>query len=172
MQGRSETSQHPLRHEQYLTRSDSNLHLLFVLRDILTFLVNCCGITDYWETSIFEKSWLPSNHFSVSAEQAIFWLQLSSQGLCLHCWKVSVHCIVYELKHTKNLHVALSALRCVIIFLVLQKGGRNVTRIYQGYELSAPRGWKNLKMLCCSPRFVSFEPSAWIFKIEKSIYSL
>lgn len=46
----------PLRHEQYLARADSNLHLLFVLRDNLTFLVNCCGITDYWETSTFEKS--------------------------------------------------------------------------------------------------------------------
>lgn len=142
MQGRSGTSQHPLRHEQYFARSESNLHLLFVLRDILTFLVNCCGITDYWETSTFEKSCCCQIVFPFLQNKQYSDYSSNLRTCCLHCWKVSEHYIVLcELNHTKNLRVALSALRYVIFFLILQKGGR----IYQGYELSALRGWKTWK---------------------------
>lgn len=135
--------------EQYLARSDSNLHLLFALRDILKFLANCYGITDYWETFTFKKSCCHQIVFPfLQNKQFSFWLQLNSQDLCLHCWKVSEHCTVLcELNHTKNLHVALSAMRHVIIFLVFQKGGRGLKRIFQGYELSALRGWKTWKLL-------------------------
>lgn len=90
--------------EQYLARSDSNLHLLFALRDILKFLANCYGITDYWETFTFEKSCCHQIVFPfLQNKQFSFWLQLNSQDLCLHCWKVSEHCTVLcELNHTKK----------------------------------------------------------------------
>lgn len=104
------TTQHPLRNKWYLDGSDSNdssLHLLLVLRGILTFLVNCCGITDYWETSVFERS-CPQIAFPFLQNKQFSDYQLQLPDRHLHCWKVSERCIV--LCEPKRPCVA--ALRC------------------------------------------------------------
>lgn len=87
--------------------NDSSLLLLLVLRDVLTFVVNCCGITDYWETSVFGRS-CPQNAFPFLQNKQFsdYYLQLLDRHL--HCWKVSERCIV--LCEPKRLCVA--ALRC------------------------------------------------------------
>lgn len=157
MQGRSENAQQLLRQEQYLARSDSNdssLHLLFVLWDILTFLVNGCGITDYWETPIFEKSspqivspFLQNKQFS---DYSYNWLDMH-----LHCWKVSEHCIVLcDPKHAKIVHVAMSALRCDYNFSHFIERSKRGDKNLSSLRAFSTERLKNLKMLCWSPHWV------------------
>lgn len=103
MQGRSETSQHPLRHEQYLTRSDSSLHLLFVLRDILTFLVNCCGITDYWETFYLWKELAAIKSFFRFCRTSNFLITTQFSGPVFAFLKgfSALHSIIWTRTHKK-----------------------------------------------------------------------
>lgn len=157
MQGRSGTTHHPLRHEQYLARSDSNesdLHLLFVLGDILTFLVNCCGITDYWETPIFGKN-CPQIVFQFLQNKQFSDYSYNSLDMHLYCWEVSGHCIVlFEPKHAKNLHVAVSALRCDYNFSHFTERSKRGDKNLSSLRAFSTERLKNLKMLCCSPHLV------------------
>lgn len=76
------TTRHPLWNKWYLAGSDSNdssLHLLLVLRDILTFLVNLLWNYRLLRNFCLWKE-LPSNRFSISAEQATFWLLPTATG--------------------------------------------------------------------------------------------
>lgn len=157
MQGRSGATQHSLRHEQYLARSDSNdsnLHLLFVLKDILTFLVNDCGITDCWGTPIFENS-CPQIIFPFLQNKQFSHYNYNSLDLRLHSWKVSEHCIVIcESKHARNLHVALSALRCDYNFSHFTERSKRGDKNLSSLRAFSTERLKNLIMLCFSPHLV------------------
>lgn len=157
MQGRSRTTLHPPGHEQYLAssgRNDSNLHLLFVLGDILTFLVNCSGITDYWETPVFEKR-CPQIIFPFLQNKQFSDYNYNSLDMRLHCWKVPEHRIALcELKHAKNLHVAVSALSCDYNFFHITERSKRGDKNLSSLRTLSTKGLKSLKMLCCSPHLV------------------
>lgn len=152
MQGRSGTSQA----EQYLARSDSNLHLLFLLRDILTFLVNCCGITDYWETSTFERVAAIKSFFCFCrTSNFVITAQLSNAGPVFALLKGfrALHSIIWTKPHKKST-CSIACLEVCYVFSWFAEGRKKCDRSLSRHWAFSTERLKNLQMLRCSPHFV------------------